>query len=212
MNISFKKKPFPYILLAGIPLLTLIGCTSNDSTQATDDIKTTHLEAPSNISSSDITVTPSELQTETKQAENSEEFLLADNTQTNPAQESELYPIGIQVTEPEEIVIGFGFDQSEISEQYRELLKQHAEYLSSNTQLTLLVKGHTDSMGPKAYNEWLSKQRAEAVVKVLVEYGASEGQIIFSGLADDEPMTDATHNRDHRRVELNYQDQRMVKN
>jgi len=205
MKNQLTKKSFPFILLAGIPLLTLVGCASNDTTDATNDMNTTQLEVQSVKPSSEFTVAKPELQTE-----ESSDILVVENEQKNTQQSTELYPSGIQITEPEEVIIGFEFDKSEITEQYREILKQHAEYLANNNQLTLQVNGHTDSMGPRAYNEWLSQQRADAVVKLLVEFGAPEDQIVVSGLADNEPMTDATHNREHRRVELNYQEHRMV--
>ena len=111
---------------------------------------------------------------------------------------------------PQEQRIGFAFDQAEVDEQYQELLKQHAQYLSEKKDMRLKVNGHTDSFGPKEYNRYLSKKRAEAVAKLLVEYGAPEDRIMVEGSADDEPLVSATSQRENRRVELDYQDQRLV--
>ena len=76
--------------------------------------------------------------------------------------------------------------------------------------MTLKVSGHTDSFGPKEYNQYLSKKRAEEVAKLLVEYGAPDERVTVKGNADDDPLISATSQRELRRVELDYQDQRLV--
>ena len=137
------------------------------------------------------------------------ETSLGENTESvvSATDEAILYP---PASKPEERLIGFGFDQAEVDAQYHELLKQHAQYLSENKDIKLKVNGHTDSFGPKEYNQYLSQKRAEAVVKLLVEYGAPEDQIMLEGNADEEPLVSAAHQSEHRRVELDYQDQRLV--
>lgn len=203
MNHQIQK--YPFILLAGLPLLALAGCASNESTPTNDDVNTTQIET-SHVEQTSATM----FAVPKQQVEPTAEILPEAGSQTASSSDTELYPSGIMIAEPVEHIIGFGFDKAEVDTQYLALLKQHAKYLSGNDQLMLQVNGHTDSMGPKAYNEWLSKQRAEAVANYLIEQGAPKEQITVSALADDEPLADATTQRDNRRVELNYQDQRMV--
>lgn len=201
-------KTYPLILLAGIPFLTLIGCANQESVNTETENSVAYFD--SQQQSSIATVEGELVSTESPQ-----EIVSDDTTSYNSTlvtSEMELSPHGIQIVEPDEHVFEFEFDKSEVNEQYNDSLKRHAEYLINNQQLTLQVTGHTDSMGPRTYNEWLSKKRAESVVQLLIENGAPKEQIIISGNADDQPMMDAKHNSDHRRVELNYQDHRMVSN
>ena len=210
MSKTFKKTGYPYVLLASLPLLILGGCASQETTTAVEDTTTpaTEINKPITVVQDPIAMQEShatEFDSGSAQLKNS----MDENAEptVSVASETVLYP---PATKPQEQLIGFGFDQSEVDEQYHELLQQHAQYLSENKDIKLKVNGHTDSFGPKEYNRYLSKKRAEAVVKLLVEYGAPEDQIVLEGSADDEPLLSATHQSEHRRVELDYQDQRLV--
>jgi outer membrane protein OmpA-like peptidoglycan-associated protein len=201
-------KKYPLILLAGIPFLTLIGCANQESVNT---------DTESSVAYFDTQQEPvvAYIESEPVSNETPAELITNDTTPSDgvlASSETELFPRGIQTTEPDEHIFEFAFDKSVVKEQYNDILKQHAEYLINNQQLTLQVNGHTDSMGPRVYNEWLSKKRAEAVVQLLIENGAPKDQIIISGNADNLPLIDAKHNSDNRRVELNYQDHRMVSN
>ncbi|HJW71731.1 MAG TPA: OmpA family protein [Geothrix sp.] len=55
---------------------------------------------------------------------------------------------------------------------------------------TLEVSGHTSSQGGKAFNKALSKQRAEAVAKVLVDSGIPKSRIMAIGVGPDKPIAD----------------------
>ena len=54
--------------------------------------------------------------------------------------------------------------------------------------------------------------RTDSVAGVLLGLGVSEEQINVIGNASDEPLMGAISHREHRRVELNYQDQNIVSN
>ena len=197
---NFKKTAYPYILLAGLPLLILGGCASQETTSVLEETAKPATE---------ITQPVSEVQDPIAlQESHATEF---DTESSNPAIDidEDIQP-ATPANMPQEQLIGFAFDQAEVDAQYHELLKQHAQYLSENKDMQLKINGHTDSFGPKEYNQYLSKKRAEEVAKLLVEYGAPEGRIIVKGNADDEPLISAAHQSEHRRVELDYQDQRLV--
>ena len=50
------------------------------------------------------------------------------------------------------------------------------------------VSGHTDSTGAPAYNRDLSRRRAEAVKRYLVEHGIDVARIQTRGAGPDEPL------------------------
>ncbi len=69
---------------------------------------------------------------------------------------------------------------------------------------SLTVAGHTDSSGSKAYNDQLSRSRAEAVAAALEERGLSEGvKVEWHG--ENKPrieLPDGTREQENRRVEI----------
>ena len=72
-------------------------------------------------------------------------------------------------------------------------------------QTTILVEGHTDSMGSKAYNQQLSERRANHVENLLVQRGVPAHRINTLGHGEGRPVaTNATPEgcRMNRRVEI----------
>ncbi len=69
---------------------------------------------------------------------------------------------------------------------------------------SLTVSGHTDSSGSSAYNDRLSKARAEAVAAALAERGLSDGvKVEWHG--ENKPrieLPDGTREQENRRVEI----------
>lgn len=122
------------------------------------------------------------------------------------------YPdIDIDVTpKPEQLSFQFGFDKAELGDEDKAIIKQHAKYLLDNSEVIVKVVGHTDRYGPKAYNEYLSKKRAEAVAAILLAEGVMESQIDIKAMADEKPLETAQRARDNRRVELEFEQVNLV--
>jgi len=116
----------------------------------------------------------------------------------------------IEVQKPEQLVFQFGFDKAELGGEDTEIIKQHAGYLKANPDMMVKVIGHTDQYGPKAYNEYLSKKRAEAVSTILIAEGVTKSQIEIKAMANDSPLENAKHARDNRRVELQFESLNLV--
>jgi OOP family OmpA-OmpF porin len=56
---------------------------------------------------------------------------------------------------------------------------------------TTTVEGHTDSVGPDAYNQKLSERRASAVKQVLTnQYGVSPSRVQSIGYGKTRPVAD----------------------
>lgn len=67
-------------------------------------------------------------------------------------------------------------------------------------QLTVIVNGFTDSVGVIEDNLDLSRRRAEAVKKYLVDHGIAESRITCAWYAESRPAGD--ENAGNRRVEF----------
>ena len=72
-------------------------------------------------------------------------------------------------------------------------------------RLQLEVAGHTDGQGDRAYNRWLSEQRAKAVREYLTTRGVNPANITARGYGSEQPIADNSTREGllkNRRVEL----------
>jgi len=67
--------------------------------------------------------------------------------------------------------IFFDFDKADIKPTSNEVLNQLSKILRHDTQKRYLITGYTDSRGSEEYNLQLSRKRAEAVARALIERG-----------------------------------------
>ena len=104
-------------------------------------------------------------------------------------------------------VIYFDFDSYVVKDEYRPTIDAYAKSLSADRKKRLAVEGHADERGGREYNLALGQKRAEAVVKVLVLLGASDGQIEAVSFGKERLAvqgSDEAAQAKNRRVELNY--------
>jgi outer membrane protein OmpA-like peptidoglycan-associated protein len=88
--------------------------------------------------------------------------------------------------------IHFDFGKATIRRDTGPLLDEIAKTLSNNPLWTLMIVGHTDSIGDPGYNLKLSKQRAGAVKAALVKRGVSAERLATAGAGQKQPK--ATNN------------------
>ena len=69
-------------------------------------------------------------------------------------------------------------------------LKEMADYLKANPEVSIKITGHTDNVGNDAYNLDLSKRRANAVKNYLNGEGVGEIAISTDGKGESEPIAD----------------------
>jgi outer membrane protein OmpA-like peptidoglycan-associated protein len=84
-------------------------------------------------------------------------------------------------------------------------LTQLGDVLAKYPQDRIQVMGFTDSTGSQAFNDELSKRRAEAVRKVLISRGVNEQQVLAIGMGEQSPVASnatAEGRSKNRRVEL----------
>ena len=102
--------------------------------------------------------------------------------------------------------IEFEFDSDKLTKASYPTLDEVANILKNNpTWSGLTVKGHTDNIGPDAYNQTLSERRAKSVKKYLVSKGVSESVIKTVGFGKSQPLASnstADGRQQNRRVEF----------
>lgn len=99
----------------------------------------------------------------------------------------------------------FAFNSDEVGEQFGPMLDKLVQYLQENDARTVVVEGHTDSIGTAAYNASLSERRAEAVRGALLKRGANSAAVKAIGYGETRPVAsnmNESGRRLNRRVEL----------
>jgi len=101
--------------------------------------------------------------------------------------------------------IRFDFDKAVIKPEYDSIIRQLAATTQANKNIKVSVVGHTDTAGSNAYNYALGGRRAEAVQKMLIEYGIPASQIIAVSAGEEDlkvPTPNNTPNAANRRVRV----------
>jgi len=99
----------------------------------------------------------------------------------------------------------FDFDKATLKPEGRQLLDQVASQVGTINLETLIAVGHTDSVGPDAYNQKLSERRAASVKSYLVSKGVDANRIYTEGKGESQPVaSNATREgrAKNRRVEI----------
>ena len=78
-------------------------------------------------------------------------------------------------------------------------------FLKENSDVEIIISGHTDNLGPAQYNLSLSKRRAQSVLNYFTEKGLSRSRFEIEGYGSKKPIssneTEAGRSK-NRRVEL----------
>jgi peptidoglycan-associated lipoprotein len=104
-------------------------------------------------------------------------------------------------------VVYFGFDSSEIDDQYVPVVAAHAAYLVKYPTARVRLEGHTDERGSREYNIGLGERRAQTVRRALLVQGVAEAQITTVSYGEERPAvagSDEAAFAQNRRVEFVY--------
>lgn len=109
----------------------------------------------------------------------------------------------LQVILPESVTFPTG--SAVVNPGFLPALREMARSLLTYPNSTVLVVGHTDTVGTAAFNRQLSVDRASAVARILIGYGVSNNRISYAGRGFDQPIaSNATSSgrAQNRRVEV----------
>ena len=82
----------------------------------------------------------------------------------------------------------FEFDQADLKPGAVRNLQPLVSFLKENSSRGVTIEGHTDSVGPDAYNLALSQRRADAVRRLLVANGIAADRVTARGLGEAYPV------------------------
>jgi OmpA-OmpF porin, OOP family len=99
----------------------------------------------------------------------------------------------------------FEFGKATLLDDYLEDLNNIVQYLGSSPKQSIIIEGHTDSIGNNAVNLKLSLDRANSVAEYLINNGYDSSKIETVGFGESKPVSDnGTENgrARNRRVEI----------
>ena len=82
----------------------------------------------------------------------------------------------------------FDFNKAKLRKESQIELNLFADYLKENKEIRIELGGHTDSRGDEEKNLTLSKERAAAVYKYLIERGVSAARLAYKGYGSSDPI------------------------
>lgn len=87
------------------------------------------------------------------------------------------------------LIIEFDYDKADVKSIYHKDIEKVANILKAYPEKEMELEGHTDNIGSDAYNEKLSKRRAESVKKYLVQkFGIDASRISTVGYGESMPV------------------------
>mgnify|MGYP001157465509 CR=1 FL=1 len=110
---------------------------------------------------------------------------------------------GVIVTLPGNIY--FNFNKADVKPAMQMQLTKIAKALAAVPDQTLLIEGHTDSIGSNEYNLSLSESRAQSVQQILLDGGIAAERMEIKGYGESKPIADnatPSGQAQNRRVEI----------
>ncbi|MFA6190780.1 MAG: OmpA family protein [Sulfurimonas sp.] len=101
--------------------------------------------------------------------------------------------------------VNFETNTYDIKDNYSEDIKKFAQFLKDNSGYNALISGHTDAIGSSESNMVLSQNRADAVMKVLIEEGIDADRLSSIGEGENRPIADnilKDGRAENRRIEV----------
>ena len=108
---------------------------------------------------------------------------------------------------PTSYLVFFDWESAAITAEARQIVLQAATNFDSGEFEAIQVVGHADTSGPAAYNSILSRERALAVIEILVLQGLREQDIDILWKGETEPLVstgDGIREPQNRRAEIVY--------
>jgi len=104
-----------------------------------------------------------------------------------------------------ELLVNFDNNKAVVKEVYFDEIEKIAEFLVLYPHTSLVIEGHTSKLGSRAYNQNISQNRAEAIVKVLVnKFSINPSRLTAVGYGEDRLINTNNNENAHtqnRRIE-----------
>lgn len=91
----------------------------------------------------------------------------------------------------------FGYDAASIDAQTKNKLKENADWIKNNTDVTIQIEGHADKRGSVEYNLALGERRAKSVKNYLVSLGVPADRLTIISYGKEKLLSFGDSESDH---------------
>lgn len=120
------------------------------------------------------------------------------NTQLQNGEISYVVDLNLRFSNDVNPMVNFAFDSAVLDADAQAVLRRQATWIRQFPEVRFKVFGHTDLVGPNAYNKRLGLRRARAVVRYLSTQGISRSRLqAVSSFGETQPLI-VTQNRERR--------------
>ena len=84
--------------------------------------------------------------------------------------------------------INFAFDSAKLDKPSETIIDRAVQNLKRNPQMSVLIEGHTDSIGDEDYNMGLSIRRAQAGKDYMISQGIAKERLSKKGFGESQPL------------------------
>lgn len=117
---------------------------------------------------------------------NTANYFDAPPLEVNQSLEKQIKEVSEEKTVIKASPIYFGFDKHNINKDAAIELDRIVQIMKENPSLIIEAASHTDSRGPKSYNQGLSERRANSTVNYIVSKGISRDRITAKGYGESQ--------------------------
>jgi outer membrane protein OmpA-like peptidoglycan-associated protein len=113
--------------------------------------------------------------------------------------------LGALPAPPRRFVVNFRFQSDQLTDDSRAVMPQILAVVRERSLATVVVTGHTDTMGAARANHALGLKRAAAVRNLLIKAGLDASRIEVTSLGESDPLVptkDETAEPRNRRVDI----------
>ena len=101
----------------------------------------------------------------------------------------------------------FDFNSAELTDEAKNVITTHAQFLMDNPQFSITLEGHADERGSNDFNKALGEKRAAAIMQSLLDQGIKADQISSVSYGEEKPAVLGNNDeawRSNRRAEFVY--------
>jgi len=213
---SRKIRTVENLILLTFPLVLFVGCAGSDVKPVNEEMTQLSMTKPQTTEFNGSLLEPDTTSVSLAKSDIEPHIAIEPTTQisqtdTKNAVSSEHDQSAlIALKIPDNKIFFFDTNIYKLSEQQREQLKLHAEYLKANPASVLVINGHADERGTENYNQALSEKRAKETFELLISLGVASDQLLKKGYGELVPMHSESNWDENRRVELEYTDPMML--
>ncbi|HAS8541005.1 TPA: hypothetical protein I7730_14535 [Vibrio vulnificus] len=132
--------------------------------------------------------------------EQTKENILAEHISGYTASEfiRELGEKNVDLSALDDTLVQFDFDSYSLSQNAKTTIEKHVALLRNEPLLKVILEGHTDAMGDRAYNLKLGERRAMAVLRYAEELGANAEQFEVISYGEEKLLNNGKSADDHK--------------